>query len=181
MFDKRKDGSRGVEPPLQSAATAQPEPRAAQRAEPAAKQLAASVIGPGLAISGNLSGTMDVVIGGQFEGVIDLPENHVRIADGSRVHANVKASTVEIEGQMTGDVEGMDKVVLSTSGRMEGNILAPRVILVDGAKFKGSIDMSPAEPLAGQPAAKRAAGQTAQKPATGEQRPQPTEIKKATA
>ena len=171
MFEKRKDG-RAVEQPVPGVAATQAPAPVPQRPAPAPEPAGASVIGPGLAVSGNLSGKMDVVIAGQFEGTVDLPDNEVRIAEGSRVRANIKAATVEIEGQMTGDVQGTDKVVLSASGRMEGNILAPRLILADGAKFKGSIDMDPAQPAA--------AGQAAQKRASAEPR-KPVEVKKATA
>ncbi len=175
MFEKRKDG-RIAEQPVSSVATTQTPMPAEQRPVPTApKPAGASVIGPGLAVSGNLSGKMDVVIAGQFEGTVDLPENEVRIAEGSRVRANIKAAAVEIEGQMVGDVQGTDKVVLSASGRMEGNILAPRLVLADGAKFKGSIDMDPA-----QPTVRPAAGQAVQKPTGGEPR-KPVEVKKATA
>ena len=61
-----------------------------------------------------------------------------------------------VEG-VTGDVTGSDKVVVSSSGRVEGNIVAPRVQLEDGALFRGSIDMNPSEPAAAEkPAAAKA-------------------------
>ena len=57
--------------------------------------------------------------------------------------ANLDAKTVKVDGQVTGDISGSEKVVISKSGRVQGNIVAPRVTLEDGAKFKGSIDMDP--------------------------------------
>jgi cytoskeletal protein CcmA (bactofilin family) len=48
-----------------------------------------------------------------------------------------------VEGKVTGDLEGTEKVVITKTGHVEGNIVAPAVTLEDGAKFKGSIDMDP--------------------------------------
>lgn len=50
-----------------------------------------------------------------------------------------------MDGQVTGDVQGTEKVVVTKTGRVQGNITAPRVTLEDGAKFRGSIDMDPGE------------------------------------
>jgi cytoskeletal protein CcmA (bactofilin family) len=50
---------------------------------------------------------------------------------------------VRIDGEVQGDISGVEKVVVTKTGRVQGNIVAPRVTLEDGAKFKGSIDMDP--------------------------------------
>jgi cytoskeletal protein CcmA (bactofilin family) len=51
-----------------------------------------------------------------------------------------------VQGRVEGSIElGSEKVVISKSGNVRGNIVAPRVTLEDGAKFKGSIDMDPGE------------------------------------
>ena len=65
-----------------------------------------------------------------------------------KVNANVTAKTIKIEGEVKGDIKGNEKVVVSKSGNVRGNIIAPRVTLEDGAKFKGSIDMDPGETTA---------------------------------
>ena len=62
------------------------------------------------------------------------------------------AKNVTVNGHVTGDIRGSEKVVISKTGRVKGNITAPRVTLEDGAKFKGSIDMDPGESI--RPAAK---------------------------
>ena len=46
---------------------------------------------------------------------------------------------------MNGDIEGIEKVIISSAGRVQGNIVSPRVTLEDGAKFKGRIDMDPSD------------------------------------
>jgi cytoskeletal protein CcmA (bactofilin family) len=55
----------------------------------------------------------------------------------------LNAKVVHIDGTVTGDITGTDSVVVSKTGRVQGNIVAPRVSLEDGAQFKGSIDMNP--------------------------------------
>ncbi|MBV1904704.1 MAG: polymer-forming cytoskeletal protein, partial [Pseudomonadales bacterium] len=62
-----------------------------------------------------------------------------------KVTADIMAKVVKIEGEVTGDIAGDEKVVISSTGRVRGNIVAPRMTLEDGAKFKGSIDMDPEE------------------------------------
>ena len=57
--------------------------------------------------------------------------------------ADLDAKTVKIDGEVTGDISGTEKVIVSKTGLVKGNIVAPRVTLEDGAKFKGSIDMDP--------------------------------------
>ena len=137
MFDKRKDAD-----PLTPAA--QPTPQRPAAGPPPGRPVAAkATIGPTIVINGNISGDEDVVISGQCEGTINLPKHTLTVQSSGHVRADVAANVVQIEGQVEGDVDGVDKVVLTATGRMEGNIKAPRVIVNDGAKFKGSIDMDP--------------------------------------
>lgn len=137
MFDKRRDSD-----PLTQAPP--PAPQAAPTGAPAGRSVSAKAsIGPTIVINGHISGDEDVVISGTCEGTINLPKHTLTIQSGGHVRADVAANTVQIEGQVEGDVDGVDKVVLAATGRMEGNIKAPRVIVNDGAKFKGSIDMDP--------------------------------------
>ena len=137
MFDKRKDAD-----PLSPAP--QPTPQSALSVpQPGRPASAKATIGPTIVINGQITGEEDMVISGQCEGTINLPKHTLTIQPGGHVRADVAANVVQVEGQVEGDVDGVDKVVLTATGRMEGNIKAPRVIVNDGAKFKGSIDMDP--------------------------------------
>ncbi len=104
-----------------------------------------ATIGPTLIIKGDVISDEDIVLAGQFEGTIEMPKNTLTITTSGRVQADIKTSAIEIEGRLTGDVDSLDKVMISKTGHMEGNITAPRVILNDGAKFKGRIDMNPTQ------------------------------------
>jgi cytoskeletal protein CcmA (bactofilin family) len=103
------------------------------------------MIGPSIEIKGTVTGDEDLVVEGKVEGTIDLGNHQVTIGQSGRVTADVRAKVVNIDGEVAGDLAGGEKVVISKSGRVRGNIVAPRVTLEDGALFKGSIDMDPGE------------------------------------
>ncbi|MFP6837650.1 MAG: polymer-forming cytoskeletal protein [Pseudomonadales bacterium] len=101
------------------------------------------MIGPTIKIKGDVSGDEDLIIEGTVDGSIELSGHDLTVGQSGHVQANLIATTVRVEGQVTGDITGSEKVIVSKSGRAQGNIVAPRVTLEDGAKFKGSIDMDP--------------------------------------
>ena len=141
MFDKRKDHAQTTQtPPAPGGGPASESPPTATRQS---RPGGPAVIGAGLLVNGELSGEEDVTVSGRFQGKISLPKNSLVVSKGGLVEADVSASTVQIEGRMAGDIRCADKVVITATGQMEGTIVAPRVILVDGGKFKGSIDMDP--------------------------------------
>ena len=103
------------------------------------------MIGPSIVIKGNVSGDEDLLVHGRVEGSIDLGAHEVSVGESGRVTADINAKVVKIDGEVTGDITGNEKVVISKSGNVRGNIVAPRVTLEDGAVFKGSIDMDPGD------------------------------------
>lgn len=153
MFDKRKDSGATTsvhrnsppEQPRQPAAPAKPTP---------------STIGRTVAIEGALTAQEDILLEGRFNGEILLMENALVVGQTGDIRADIKAKNVTIHGKANGDIKATDQVEISASGTMRGDILSPRVILHDGAKFKGRIDM---EPEGLEKAAKR--GPTAKGPA----------------
>ena len=106
----------------------------------------AAVIGPGIHINGDISGDENLLIEGKVDGKIRLDAHHVDIGKTGQVNADITAKVIKIDGQVRGDLTGVEKVVISRSGNVHGNIVAPRMMLEDGAIFKGSIDMDPGEP-----------------------------------
>ena len=102
------------------------------------------MIGPSIVIKGEVTGAEDLLIQGRVEGNINLNGNQVSVGENGEVSANIQAKVIKIDGKVTGDITGHEKVIISRSGNVHGNIVAPRVTLEDGAIFKGSIDMDPA-------------------------------------
>jgi len=101
-----------------------------------------ATIGPGTYVKGRIQGTDDLIIQGRVEGTVKLPKNRVQIAKGSDVKADVMAQSVEVEGLVRGKVTGTSDVVVRASGRVEGDVVAPRIKVDAGAQLNGSVDMN---------------------------------------
>ena len=99
-------------------------------------------IGPSIHFKGELTGEEGLIIDGQVEGTIDLKGNQLIIGNNGKIKADVFAQTIIVNGSLTGELHGKERVHISKTGKVQGNIFSPRVSLEDGAKFKGSIDMS---------------------------------------
>jgi cytoskeletal protein CcmA (bactofilin family) len=108
------------------------------------------VIGQSIQIDGTLTGNEDLTIDGKINGKIKLRGHMLTIGPNGRIEAALRAKTVVIQGEVTGNVTADDKIQISASGSVIGDISAPRIALDDGARFKGSVDMgeAPAEPVA---------------------------------
>lgn len=118
-----------------------------------------ATIGPSIIIKGDLSGEEDLVIEGRVEGKVDLKQHNVTVGRSGRVKADIFGKVVTVEGEVDGDVYAQEQAILRQAGAIRGNITAPRVVLEDGSRFKGSIDMEssrehslPAAPSRPQPA-----------------------------
>jgi len=99
------------------------------------------VIGPKTVIKGELRSEEDVVVEGSVEGKIHSSRD-VRIGQGGQVKATVEGQTVVVSGEIIGDCSAVVRVELQSSGRLTGNIRAPKIIIAEGAMFKGNSDMS---------------------------------------
>ncbi len=98
-------------------------------------------IGQSIFISGELSGNEDLTVEGRVEGRIDLREHNLVIGPKGKIQAEVHAKTVTVNGEVVGNIRGGELVEIKASGTVRGDISAPRIIIADGARFKGSVDM----------------------------------------
>ena len=101
-----------------------------------------SVIGPTLKFKGELSANEDLIIEGEIEGTIAHQDKNLTVGKEGRVKADINARTVEIYGKVEGDIHGEDVVKLAKSADVQGNIYCARIVMEEGARFSGSIDMS---------------------------------------
>ena len=90
------------------------------------------------------------MIEGRVEGKVDLKQNNVTVGKNGRVKADVFGKVVVIEGEVDGNVFAREQAILRQAGAIRGNITAPRVILEDGSRFKGSIDMEAPKEMGGR-------------------------------
>jgi cytoskeletal protein CcmA (bactofilin family) len=103
-------------------------------------------IGKSVIIKGELSGSEDLYLDGEVEGNIDLHNHNLVIGPNGRVRANVFAKDVVIHGKVDGNVTGVEKVELKKSALLNGDINTQRIVIEDGAFFKGAIDIRKNEP-----------------------------------
>lgn len=102
--------------------------------------MANTVISKNFAIEGEVSGEEDLTIHGTLKGKLQLRANVVIEADG-QVEAQIEAATLTVRGSVQGDIAASERVELQTDCRVVGDIRAPRILIAEGASFKGSIDM----------------------------------------
>ena len=98
------------------------------------------IIGRGTVVRGNLSGAGDVVVEGRLEGTVSLKDQLTVEQDG-KVLADVELENLTVHGEMSGDIVAAERVLISATAKVAGDIKAPRVVIEDGARFSGSIEM----------------------------------------
>ncbi|WP_242344680.1 bactofilin family protein [Anaeromyxobacter terrae] len=99
-----------------------------------------TIIGESILISGSLNGDEDLTVRGRVEGTLTLTKTLVVEPTGV-VKAEVQVRNCIISGAIVGNVTASESVEITREGRMVGDISSPRVIIVDGASFRGRIDM----------------------------------------
>ena len=102
--------------------------------------MANNIIGRSIVIDGEISGDEDLVVQGTVKGRISLKQSLYVEASGE-VEADIETQNVEVSGSVTGNIRASDKVEIKADGRMVGDIKAPRILIADGATFKGNVDM----------------------------------------
>lgn len=110
-----------------------------------------TVIGESVRIRGNLNGDEDLHVLGRVEGSVELKRTLI-VAESGIVKAEVAVKNAVISGVVVGNVSATESVELTAEGRMVGDIVAPRIIIVDGASFRGNVDMGDIENMPVRPA-----------------------------
>lgn len=100
-----------------------------------------TIISKSCHIKGDVSGNDDISVFGKIEGTITLKNNSVTIEKSSQINADVFAKIVNVNGNIKGNIEASEKIVITDSGNVTGDMSAPKVILKDGSYFKGNVSM----------------------------------------
>jgi cytoskeletal protein CcmA (bactofilin family) len=109
-----------------------------------------AVLGKSVILKGQIISREDLTIDGEVEGTVELKEHRLTIGPNGKVKANVKARELVVIGTIQGDVEITDKIDIRREAKLVGDIKTARVVIEDGAYFKGNIDIVRQE--AGRPA-----------------------------
>lgn len=102
--------------------------------------MADTIIAKGITIDGEISGTEPVLVEGTVKGKISLDAT-VTVAEEGLVEADLETTEVQISGTLTGNVDASERVEITPTGKVVGDIRSPRILIADGAGFKGHIDM----------------------------------------
>ena len=97
-------------------------------------------IGKAVKISGQIYSKEDLYVDGDVEGTIELQEHRLTIGPNAKVRSKVTAREVVILGNVQGDVDASDKLEVRKDARVVGDIQTARIVIEDGAYFKGNID-----------------------------------------
>jgi cytoskeletal protein CcmA (bactofilin family) len=107
---------------------------------PSPRSGAHTVIGTSIVIDGEISGGEDLVILGTVKGKISLKES-LFVESSGVIEADIETANVEVSGHVTGNIAASEKVELKADCKVVGDIRSPRILIADGAVFKGSVDM----------------------------------------
>ncbi len=100
-----------------------------------------AVIGPSIRIKGDVTGSEDLVIEGEVDGSVSLGAHAIGVGSEGRVNADIVGRVITVDGHVEGNLEAEEQIVLRGTAKVRGDIKAPRVVLEDGATFRGLVDM----------------------------------------
>ena len=109
-------------------------------ASPAVGSEKRTVIARPTRIEGRVLGSGEILVNGMIQGIIDS-DGEVRVAEQGRVEADVHARLVAVAGTVTGNITADERIILEPTAHVDGNITAPRILIEDGAIFKGQVNM----------------------------------------
>lgn len=128
-----------------------------------------AALGKNVTVKGQIFAREDLTIDGEVEGTVECHEHRLTIGPNARVQAGLKAREIVIQGSIQGNVDATDKIDIKKEAKLVGDIKTSRIVIEDGAYFKGSIDISKPN-AAGKPAPM---GASAPAQPTAPQAPQP--------
>jgi cytoskeletal protein CcmA (bactofilin family) len=100
-----------------------------------------TTIGTSLVITGELTSKEDITVHGQVKGQISMAEGTLLVAPTARIEADIDVTSVTIHGNMSGKVAAGQRVELTPTATVKGTLIAPAVVLREGATFNGKIQV----------------------------------------
>jgi len=110
--------------------------------ESAAVRSGSAALGKNVTVKGQIFAREDLTIDGEVEGTVECHDHRLTIGPNARVQAGLKAREIVIHGSIQGNVEAADKIDIKKEAKLVGDIKTARIVIEDGAYFKGSIDIS---------------------------------------
>ena len=98
-------------------------------------------LGPSLHVKGEIAGNEDLVIEGSVEGLVQLDERKVTVSASAKVTADITAREVVVYGTVKGNLQAKSRIEIKKDGSVNGDLTTARIVIEDGAYFKGSIEI----------------------------------------
>jgi cytoskeletal protein CcmA (bactofilin family) len=114
--------------------------------ETGAVRSGSAALGKNVTVKGQIVAREDLTIDGEVEGTVECHDHRLTIGPNARVQSNLRAREIIIHGSIQGNVEAADKIDIKKEAKLVGDIKTSRIVIEDGAYFKGSIDISKAAP-----------------------------------
>ena len=102
-------------------------------------------LGASLHVKGEISGNEDLVVDGSVEGLIQLDERKLTVGATAKVTADIIAREVVVYGTVKGNLRAKDRIEIKKDGSVNGDLTTARIMIEDGAYFKGSIEIDKSE------------------------------------
>ena len=99
----------------------------------------------GLSVTGDLSSAQDLTIDGLYDGQITLNEQHLTVGTTARVSGRIIARAVTVAGTVDGNIIATASVSLLPSSVVRGHLQTPSIVMLEGARFDGTVDPSRTE------------------------------------
>ena len=105
-----------------------------------------AIIGKAVRINGQIFSKEDLYVDGDVEGTIELQKHRLTIGVNGKLRCNVRAREVVILGNCCGNIDASEKLEVRKDACVVGDLKTARLVIEDGAYFKGSIDIVKPEP-----------------------------------
>lgn len=132
-----------VPPPVVAATPSIPTPTQHKETPKASDPHRADVghIGKSVQIKGELTGSEDLYLDGSIEGTVDLRDHSLIIGPNGKIKAGISARDLVVHGRVEGNITATGRVELRKSCTLIGDVSTQRIVIEDGAFFKGAIDI----------------------------------------
>jgi len=107
---------------------------------PAEERRVVAWVGKSVIFKGTLISSEDMTIDGQVEGTIEIRDQGLTIGPDADIRADIVARNVTIYGTVVGNIRASAKIDIQTTGRIDGDLISPRIVLADGALVRGRVD-----------------------------------------
>ena len=98
-------------------------------------------LGASLYVKGEISGNEDLHVDGTVEGLIQLEDRKLTVGTGAKLTADVMAREIVVYGSIKGNLRARDRIEIKKDGSVIGDLTTARIMIEDGAYFKGAIEI----------------------------------------